>query len=71
MTQAIDLKSVHTIHEAAQRLGATVWQLKYLITSGKCEDVRQLSGRRVFTEHDLGRFREGLRDTYSTVRRGE
>ena len=68
MEQIIDPEKVVTLSEAAQILGVTVYQLRYVLTSGKARDVRQFGKRRVFSADDLQRIRKVLKGVYGPRR---
>ncbi len=66
MEQLIDPEKVVTLQGAAGILGVTVYQLRYVLTSGKTADVRQFGGRRIFSAQDLQRLRGVLEDVYGS-----
>ncbi len=70
MTNAVEQEPVKTIGEVSQILGTDPYTVRYLLVRGKCPDVPQLAGQRIFTASDIHRVRKALEDTHETVRGG-
>ena len=69
MQDTLTAQPILTIGEVSRMLGTDPYRLRYLLIRGKCADVQQLAGRRIFTASDILRIKKALEDTNGTRHR--